>query len=193
MQPEGSGKRGYSITPTLDGLVGSGYAPRCVCSPPPARLKAGDGPRSVTRTAPPQRQRGQDLRQRADDPTFTERTGQRSLDRHAVSTFKHCLFFPTGREVLMTALGNGKARTSGCPQQGNREPIARDRPSRRAAAADVVPGHRREQGGGPSRRAAPRTRVAVTGTRHRVITRGSSSHRMASWMLSEIVCAGRFQ
>jgi hypothetical protein len=58
----------------------------------PAWLKAGDGPRPVARTAPPQRQRVDDLRQRADDPTVTERTGCRSLDRAAVSTFKHHLF-----------------------------------------------------------------------------------------------------
>ena len=60
-----------------------------LCSPRPAWLKAGDGPRSVAGVAPPQRQRVDDLRERADDPTFTERTGYRSLDRHAVSTINH--------------------------------------------------------------------------------------------------------
>ena len=65
---------------------------KCGSSPRTAWLKAGDGPGSVARTAPPQCQPVDDLRQRADDPTVTERTGCRSLDRHAVSRLKHRLF-----------------------------------------------------------------------------------------------------
>jgi len=80
-----------------------------------------------------------------------------------------------------------------CRREGAGEPIARHRPSRCAAAARVVPRHRREKRWGRSRRAAARTRVAVTGTRACDLARGRGIHRITSWMLSDVDCTGRPQ
>ena len=109
----------------------------------------------------------------------------RTSGRREAATHNH-----TG--ISMTAIAMG-SRTLCRSRPGNGEPIARHRPTRHAAAARVVARHRREEGQGPRRRTAPRTRVAVTGTRPCGIAGGRDIHRIASWMLSDVVCAGRFQ